>query len=191
MGLRVVQELQGLAGEPVHRARCVGFAGGDDEHPGHVVGAVPVFAAGYRHAGVLEGGAMVRHAQQVREHRTGRGPGHATAERAGDEPLRELDVGLATTARPWPEPGRGPRWPWSRRRADRSAAGTAQSTRASGSSWATTVPAPLRQELDGVRERGGDDGSAAGDGVDQDAGGDLVLRVVGQHDDGGGLDELR
>ena len=80
VGLRVVQELQGLAGEALHGARRVGLAGGDDEHPGHVVGAVPVLAAGLGHAGVLEGGAMVRHSQQVREHRGGRGAGHVSAD---------------------------------------------------------------------------------------------------------------
>ena len=80
MGLGVVHELQGLAGEALHGARRVGLAGGDDEHPGHVVGAVPVVTAGLGEAGVLEGGAMVRHPQQVREHRGGRGAGHVTAD---------------------------------------------------------------------------------------------------------------
>ena len=46
------------------------------------------------------------------------------------------------------------------------------------------MPAPLREQLDGVREGGGDDRPAARDGVDQDTGGDLVGRVVGQDDDG-------
>ena len=61
VGLGVVHELQGLAGEAIHDARRVGLAGGDDEHPGHVVGAVAMLPAGLGQAGVLEGGAMVRH----------------------------------------------------------------------------------------------------------------------------------
>jgi hypothetical protein len=81
VGLGVVQELKGLTGEALHRTRRVGLAGGDDEHPGHVVGAVPVLTAGLGQAGVLEGGAMVRHPQQVREHRGGRGAGHVSTDR--------------------------------------------------------------------------------------------------------------
>ena len=82
IGLRVVQERQGLAGEAVHHTGRVGLAGGDDEHPGHVVGAVAVLATGFGQAGVLEGGAVVRHAQQMREQRFGRSAGHVSANRA-------------------------------------------------------------------------------------------------------------
>ena len=45
------------------------------------------------------------------------------------------------------------------------------------------------EQLDGVGEGGGDDRPPAGDGVDQHTRGDLVLRVVRQDDDGGGLDQ--
>ncbi len=49
---------------------------------------------------------------------------------------------------------------------------------------------PTGEELDGVRERGGHNWTAARDGVDQHTGGDLIGRVVGQDDDRGGLDEV-
>ena len=45
------------------------------------------------------------------------------------------------------------------------------------------------EELDGVRKGGGDDWPAARDGVDQNTGGDLIGGVIGQYDDGRGLDE--
>ena len=45
------------------------------------------------------------------------------------------------------------------------------------------------EELDRVGESGGDDRAATREGVDQHTGGDLVLRVVGQDDDGSRLDE--
>ena len=38
-----------------------------------------------------------------------------------------------------------------------------------------------------MRERGGDNRPSAGDRIDQHPGGDLVLRVIGQHHDGGSL----
>ena len=48
-------------------------------------------------------------------------------------------------------------------------------------------PGPARQQLDGVGERGRHDGPAGGEGVDEHARGDLVLRVVRQDDDRGVL----
>ena len=46
VGLCVVQERSGLAGEAVQRAVRLGLSGGDNEHPGHVVGAVAVLGRG-------------------------------------------------------------------------------------------------------------------------------------------------
>ena len=60
----------------------------------------------------------------------------------------------------------------------------------SGSRWGTTMPAPLAEQLDGVRERGRDHGPSGGDGVDQHARRDLVRGVVRQHDEVGRLDQL-
>jgi hypothetical protein len=79
-GLGVIQEPQGFAGKAVHGTRCVGLAGRHYEHSGHVIGAVPMVTAGLGNAGVLEGRAMVRHSQQVRENRGGRDAGHASAD---------------------------------------------------------------------------------------------------------------
>ena len=67
-----------------------------------------------------------------------------------------------------------------RRRADASASGIVV---------ADDDARPAAEELDGVREGGGDDRPAARDGVDQNTGGDLIGGVVGQHDDGRGLDQ--
>ncbi len=50
---------------------------------------------------------------------------------------------------------------------------------------------PAAEQLDGVREGGGHHRPAAGDGVDQNTGGDLVGGVVGQHDHGRGLHQRR
>ena len=71
-----------LPASPFSAPDAFGFAGGDDEHPGHVVGAVTVLAAGLGQAGVLKGGAVVGHSQQVCEHGFWRDGGHAAAIRA-------------------------------------------------------------------------------------------------------------
>jgi hypothetical protein len=72
--------MQRLAGKPVHGTRCVGLAGGDDEHPGHVVGAVAVLATRVGEQRMFEGGAVVRHPKQMGERRVGDGGGHAGAD---------------------------------------------------------------------------------------------------------------
>jgi hypothetical protein len=43
--------------------------GRDDEHAGHVIGAVAVLASGFGQAGVFEGAAVIGHPQQVVEDR--------------------------------------------------------------------------------------------------------------------------
>ena len=82
VGLCFVQKRQGLAGEAIHHAVRLGLPGGDDEHPGHVVGAIAVFAAGFGQAGVLKSGTVVRHPQQMCEDWAWHGGGHAAAKRA-------------------------------------------------------------------------------------------------------------
>ena len=57
------------------------------------------------------------------------------------------------------------------------------SASASGSPCGHDDAGAVGEQLDGVRERGRDHRAAGGDRVDEDARGDLVPRVVGQHDD--------
>ena len=81
VGLCFVQERQGLAGEAVHHAMRLGLPRGDHQHPGHVIGAVTVFATGFGQVGVLKSGAVVRHSHQMCEYRLWR-ERHAAAKRA-------------------------------------------------------------------------------------------------------------
>ena len=76
-------------------------------------------------------------------------------------------------------------------RGARGASTTPRTTSASAaaSRCGTTIPAPPLEQLDGVRERRGDDRPAARDGVDEHAGGDLVVRVVRQDHEVGGADQ--
>ena len=65
--LRLVQEPHRKPGETVHLAFGVGFSGGDDKYPGHVVGAVAVLGPGFGEMGVLERAATVCQSQQMVE----------------------------------------------------------------------------------------------------------------------------
>ena len=49
-----------IPARPLSRALGVGFAGGDNKHAGHVVGAVAVLGARLGETGVLEGAATIR-----------------------------------------------------------------------------------------------------------------------------------
>ena len=143
-GLRLVQEPHGKPGETVHLAVGVGFSGGDDEHPGHVVGAVAVLAAGVRRS---------RRARTCRD-----GPSVAADGRSWQAVSRSVipapaarrgagppDPGTRSPrpATPSPAPIGGPPRPWSRRDAAASAPGAGQTPWRPGSSWPTTMPAPV------------------------------------------------
>ena len=168
----------------------VGLSGGDDKDPGHVVGAVAVLGPGFGETGVLEGAATVCQPQQMVELGRRRGRGHTSAAPLGEEPVGQTaDTRLATTghaisganrrASAAMEPARRG-CVSTRRRAD---AMRARVVVADDDARAGT------EELDGVRECGGDDWPAARDGVDQNTGGDLIGGVVGQNDHGARLDE--
>jgi hypothetical protein len=53
--------------QPRDRRRWIGFPGRHDEHPGHVVGAIPVPCPGLGEPCVLEGATLVRHPTKVGE----------------------------------------------------------------------------------------------------------------------------
>ena len=95
-GLRLVQEPQGNTGETVQCALRVGLSGGDNEDPGHVVGAVAVFGPGLGETGVLEGAATVCHSQQMVESRVGR-HGHTSAGGSARSRCARTRYALATT----------------------------------------------------------------------------------------------
>ena len=189
--LRVVQEPQRDPGEPVQRAVGVGLSGGDDQHPGHVVGAVAVLGSAARSSRACSK-VPRRSVSRSRWSNTGsrRSRGHASARRSCEERSRQTAHTRSATT--------GHASSGASRRA--SAAIAAGQTRlgqhpAQGGRQRVRIVVadddarPAAEQLDGVRERGGDDGPAARDGVDQHTGGDLVGRVVGQDDDGGGLDQ--
>ena len=102
----------------------VGFSGGDDEHPGHVVGAVAVLGPGLGEAGVLEGAATVRQPQQMVEFGRRRRGGHTSARRSARSRCARLQIRTRPPpATPSPAPIDGPRRPSRRRAAAASALG--------------------------------------------------------------------
>ena len=84
-------------GETVHLAFGVGFSGGDDKDPGHVVGAVAVLGPGFGEAGVLECAATVCQSQQMVEVRRRCAVGHTSAGRSARSRSARLRYALATT----------------------------------------------------------------------------------------------
>ena len=82
VGLRIVQELHGHARKPVDFPTRVGLSSGDDENPGHVVGAVAVLGPGFGETGMLERAATVCQMQQVVESQVRHGGGHTSAGRS-------------------------------------------------------------------------------------------------------------
>src|ERR1700682_4497448 len=143
--LRFVQEPHRDPGEAVHRTLGVALSGGDDKDTGHVVGAVAALAPGLGQQSVLEGAATVGQPQQMVEYRSRRRRGHTRARRCVWTRCARLRYALATTGRAISGANRRASAAMSpasrgcvstRRRAD---------ARASGSSWPTTMPAPLER----------------------------------------------
>ena len=60
-GLRIVEELQSNARKAVDFTSRIRLSGGDDENPGHVVGAVAMLGPRFGEKGVLERAASVCH----------------------------------------------------------------------------------------------------------------------------------
>ena len=174
-----------VAPRPTTAAVGVRLAAGRDEQPGHVVGAVAVADARARR-GRRARTCRCRRSSPRCGRRTAPGaimrrPPSASQQRRGELVVAAGDRGHDSSGA-----SRRPRRPsrcqalgvGRRRRGSRR---RAPPGRAAG----TTIPAPLAEQLDGVREGGGDDRPAGGDGVDEHARGDLVLGVVGQHDEVG------
>ena len=188
--LRLVQEPQRDSGETVQRRPRVGFSGGDDKHPGHVVGAVAVL--GPR---LGETGRARRCRDGPSAAADGRIPEPATSwsyqcPPLGEDPMRQAQI-RTRDDRPGhlgrQSAGLGRHVAGEPRLRQHPAQGGRQRIRVV---VADDDARSAAEELDGVRERGGHDWPAARDGVDQHTGGDLIGRVVGQDDDGGGLDEV-
>ena len=130
--------------------------------------------------GVLEGAAPIGHAQQVVEARRQRdGHGHTSAARSASRRFGQAEVRLATTGHAMlgANPARlGGHRPASARLGQDPAQGRRQRV---GVVVVDDDAGAAGQQLDGVREGGGDDRPAGGDGVDEDAGGDLSVESYG------------
>ena len=174
--------------------RCTAlFPGGNHEHPSHVVTAIAVLGPGLGKEGVLEGAALVGHVDEVAEVRLGslRWRVHTNASRSARR--------RSASRRYWPATTDHPRLG---ARRDASAAILAASSGlvrtlrsasaiASGSSWSTTIPAPLESNSTACGKAVATTGRPGRDGVDEHARRHLVLGVIGQDDHLAGLDQSR
>ena len=155
-------------GEAIHLdPRPWASLSGDDEHSGHIVGAIAVLDPRFGRLACSTLPALVRQPQQVSEHRLGRFVGHtkrrprpATSRCASrDTPADDghAIVGANRRASVAIEPARC---------GSVTTAGTARAS-ASGLVVVDDDSRAAGEHLDGVREGGGDYRPAAGNGVDE------------------------
>ena len=167
-----------------HRRCTASFPGGNAEHSGHVVGAVAVLGPGLAEEGVLERAAFVGHGEEVAEVRLeslGR-HAHTSASRSVSEAIRHVQV-LTRHHRPAETrceprcfgghlggelgPGEDPP------EGARHCIGVVVVDHQSGTA---------REQFNGVRKGRRYHWSSGRNGIDEDAGSDLVFGVVGQDD---------
>ena len=183
----VGQEPERGTGEFTHRLTVVRLPDGHDQQTGHVVDAVSVFTSRHVVVRVFEHPDVVGHRQHVPERRQGHeATAHFAATRAS--PSRAYRRATAD------HDSSGA----SRRASaaiDAASRGLVRTDRiAVGERFRVTLrhddAGAARQQLDRVRKGGGNDGSSGRDRVHQDPGRDLIARVVRQHHQVGGLDQL-